>query len=465
MNTVEKGDVLELAIFDLLNSVHGLDQLPIRRECCKVYHRKGYYSKDRGSKIIFDVSVEVFVPGAETFFLLLLFECKNYNKLVPVDKVEEFNQKVEQVAAANSKAVFVTTKGFQRGAVKFATSKGIGLVRYFGSQELKWDLYRPASTSYLAKAMPTSIDVDAALTHDEFRSALFDLYMLHGSRGTVSLWDFLESLVVASNMPRNTLRIIKSNRSRSRSRNGAVVPFLEKSRLETIAEEALTVVGYKNGALKLELLAKVHPATKDFAILRTSRPLTDEVNPPLGLVSFVDKRIELFVAEEVNAGRERFTLAHELAHILLDHGRYMRREFTDAADQEKRIARGDIALDVPRMEFQANNLASYLLLPRDNFIGDFKYELGRLDVRDKGHGLLYVDSQTCNIDNYIGITDRLMKRYGASRAAVAIRLTDLGLLRDVRSARSAPETFGISLLDGLEALWQTQEAATEVVAH
>ncbi len=461
MNTVEKGDVLELAIFDLLNSVRGLDQLPIRRECCKVYHRKGYYSKDRGSKIIFDVSVEVFIPGAETFFLLLLFECKNYNKLVPVDKVEEFNQKVEQVAAANSKAVFVTTKGFQRGAVKFATSKGIGLARYFGSQELKWDLYRPASTSYLAKAKPTSVDVDAALTQDEFRSFLFDLYMLHGSLGTVSLSDFVESLVAASNMPRNSLRKIKNNRSR----NGATVPFLEKSRLETIADEALTAVGYKNGAVKLEQLAKDHPATKDFAILRTSRPLTDEANPPLGLVSFVDRRIELFVAEEVNAARERFTLAHELAHILLDHGRYMRREFTDAADHEKRIARGDIALDVPRMEFQANNLASYLLLPRYNFIDDFKYELGRLDVRDKGHGLLYVDSQTCNIDNYIGITDRLMKRYGASRAAVAIRLTDLGLLRDVRSGRSAPETFGISLLNGLEALWQSQDTATEVVAH
>jgi len=74
-------------------------------------------------------------------------------------------------------------------------------------------------------------------------------------------------------------------------------------------------------------------------------------------------------------------------------------------------------------------------MPRESFVTDFLYELRRLDLHDKGFGPLYVDSQECNVSNFMSATNRLMKFYGASRAAVSIRLKGLGLLRDVRRTR------------------------------
>lgn len=41
-----------------------------RPDCCKIFRKKGYYSRDREDFIIFDISVEVFMPGFETPSLL-----------------------------------------------------------------------------------------------------------------------------------------------------------------------------------------------------------------------------------------------------------------------------------------------------------------------------------------------------------------------------------------------------------
>ena len=43
----------------------------------------------------------------------MLIECKNYSHAVPVDYAEEFFAKVQQVAAANVKAVIASTASFQ----------------------------------------------------------------------------------------------------------------------------------------------------------------------------------------------------------------------------------------------------------------------------------------------------------------------------------------------------------------
>lgn len=92
----------------------------------EVYHKKGYFSKDRNSEIIFDVSMEEFEAGASQFSFLHLFECKDYpNRKVKVDEVEEFWSKMQQVAA--HKGHIFTRVGFESGCIEFAKSKRIGL--------------------------------------------------------------------------------------------------------------------------------------------------------------------------------------------------------------------------------------------------------------------------------------------------------------------------------------------------
>jgi hypothetical protein len=103
-------------------------KLALRPSSSKVHHGKGYFSKDRGKEIIFDVAIEVFASGATVPSLIWLWECKDYaTRNVEVGEIEEFWTKIGQVGA--HKGTLVTRIGIDQGAVEFAKSKGIGLAR------------------------------------------------------------------------------------------------------------------------------------------------------------------------------------------------------------------------------------------------------------------------------------------------------------------------------------------------
>lgn len=126
MNSISVGDSLESKIFDLFKSEIAADRFFAKPECCKVFRKKGYYSKDRGKKIKFDISIEVFLPGSQSYSLLILIECKNYNHAVPVNDAEEFFAKVQQVSGANVKGVIASNNAFQTGTLQYCKSKGMG---------------------------------------------------------------------------------------------------------------------------------------------------------------------------------------------------------------------------------------------------------------------------------------------------------------------------------------------------
>ena len=144
-SSVAKGDSLEIAIQGLLNSEIEAGRFWAKKAHCKVFRKKGYYSRDRESKIIFDVSIEIYLPKATEYSLLVLVECKNERRNVEVGEVEEFFTKAQQVAAAGVKAIVASTASFDPGARAFAKSKGMGLIRYFDSTDFKWELKRSPS--------------------------------------------------------------------------------------------------------------------------------------------------------------------------------------------------------------------------------------------------------------------------------------------------------------------------------
>jgi hypothetical protein len=174
---------------------------------------------------------------------------------------------------------------------------------------------------------------------------------------------------------------------------------------------------------------------------RTTTPPLDlnPARPPLGRIQFAPLRIQLFTYAQRHRGRDRFTLAHELAHHLLGHGRYIKREYCDQSDFVSDRQRNYDSTDIARLEYQANHFAASLLMPRKNFLIDALRCLHALNIHDRGFGLLYVDNQQCNLENYFGVTSHLMGRYRVSRTSAAIRLESLGILRDVRKhGRSEP---------------------------
>jgi hypothetical protein len=93
----------------------------------KVRHKAAYWSVMRESTIITDVSVEFYRPNESVYWFLWVIECKDLGGLVPVDDVEEFSKKLEQVRA--HKGLMVSRRGFASGCKTFAKNSGIGLIR------------------------------------------------------------------------------------------------------------------------------------------------------------------------------------------------------------------------------------------------------------------------------------------------------------------------------------------------
>lgn len=161
MNTVAKGDALEDQAFGLLQRELLQGRLGIDSASGKIFKKKGYYSKDREKDIIVDISIEVWPPTAQNYSLLWVCECKNYGHSVPVDDVEEFKAKLDQIAGKNVKGVIASRNSFQSGAVSFARNQGIGLVRIMPDDQVSWMMH-----------LITDLNEGSGLNAREFRVAL-----------------------------------------------------------------------------------------------------------------------------------------------------------------------------------------------------------------------------------------------------------------------------------------------------
>lgn len=431
-NSTEVGNRLEEAIFNLLSSEIEADRFWAKKQNCRVFNKKPYYSEARKSNIVFDVSIEVYLPGASTYSVLVLVECKNYSsEPVPVDDVEEFYAKTQQVTGANVKAIVATSTAFQTGALEFSKSKRIGLLRYFGSENFKWELYRSPSAGSRGAQPNVTYEITSGLTDPDFRSKVFDLFIQSPARATNSLWEFFDDVFAGAELSAAQVRKLANPKSRQAN----TVPFREKSELETFADSVLEKVSYGTGAVSLEAICGDESVQSGLRVITGVVCSTEHgATPSLGRIRFDLPEILIYAQPKPHEGRDRFTLAHELGHYFLGHGEFMRRETCDESDFV--INRNSVhdGSDIARMEYQANYFAACLLMPQANFIADFWRILNELDIRDLGYGALYVDDQPCNKENYRAVTGMLRGRYNVSRASVRIRLEGLGLLRKRQGA-------------------------------
>ncbi len=116
-----------------------IDMLPgdlwkraIRLASSEVFLHKGYYSRDRKSDIVVDLAIEVMLPGASSWSILWIWECKDHEHPVPVGDVEEFWAKLQQIGGVNVKGGIATTSALQPEALAYARAKGIAVVRIIG---------------------------------------------------------------------------------------------------------------------------------------------------------------------------------------------------------------------------------------------------------------------------------------------------------------------------------------------
>lgn len=427
--STERGDVLEKRIHDFLAGEIKADRFFAKKACCKLRRKPKYFSRDRGREITFDLSVELYMPGASEFSVVILFECKNYAGPVPVDDAEEFFAKIQQVGAARTKGVLASSSAFQSGAREFARSKGLGLLRHFSRKNCKWELMRSPAAGGGVDRLEDPSEVTLGLSLQEHTSEVFDFYLQSPTRDTHSLHGFVEDLLLDEALTPALLRKVVNAKAKAID----LVPFLEKEHLEDAAASVLADIGYASGAVPLDQVCAAERKRTGLAVQMNVEPSAEfRERGVLGRITFDPPNIEVYQQERPNPGRTQFTLAHELAHHLLGHGKHMRREFCEDLDFSLERRASVDGTSVSRMEFQANYLAASLLLPRHNVISDFRALVRELELPNRGFGALYVDEQQCNLDNFDLITGYFRRVYGVSHTAASIRLQALGLLRDAR---------------------------------
>jgi Zn-dependent peptidase ImmA (M78 family) len=249
-------------------------------------------------------------------------------------------------------------------------------------------------------------------------------------RETHSLWEFIEALILDGPLSRGQTRKIANSRNKLTNQ----VPFLSKIELENLSTNTLAEIGYMTGQVSLDAVCAIEKDRYNLVIRTEEHPIqiNQTRHPILGQIVFDPLEIRIYKQSTPHIGRERFTLAHELAHHLLQHGKYLSREFCEEDDFTLQRQGIEDNTEIIRMEFQANYFAASLLMPEANIKADFFSLIQTLEIPDK-KGALYVDNQPCNLQNYEFVTRKLMHAYGVSRQAATIRLESLGLINDVRS--------------------------------
>lgn len=154
MDTIAKGDAFEAKVFDIIAGELSGDRLGLSPSQAKIFRKKAYFSRDRKSSIIFDVAIEIWPPNAKNYSLLWVCECKDYGGTIPVNDVEEFKAKLDQIGGKNIKGVIASPNALQQGALNYAQSNGIGVVRILQDNQLSWSFHLMTTTDLKEKLNP-----------------------------------------------------------------------------------------------------------------------------------------------------------------------------------------------------------------------------------------------------------------------------------------------------------------------
>ena len=422
------GKEFERKVLNIFREELEHNRLFVKSDFCKIHHRKGYYSKDRNGKIIVDISIEVFLPGESDYSILIVLECKNYNHPVPVDDVEEFFSKLQQISGANVKGIIISSNLFQIGALNYSRSKGIGLVRVFDDNKFKWILTR-AVTGIITYKEVENVDynIRGGLTDENYVSTHIDFFSYYDDQYTYSA-HFLFNILLNPIIEREGIGI---NKILVEDKEEYFVPFIPEKEIEDVSQNVLKSIEYKSGVVSIENTIDHVNRNYDILVNFESSLGNDELGfEILGSSNFDPPTILISEKGNENPHRKKFTIAHELGHILLGHKNYLKKEYCVENDIDATGLNLTNLKDIKRLEWQANFFASNLLLPKENFLIEFYHLLDLLDIKNRGYGALYVDRQECNINNYYKITNTLKQIFEVSRKAISIRLKNLKLLND-----------------------------------
>lgn len=168
MSTIARGAAFENRVFSAIEAELRADRLGLSPATARAYQRKAYFSRDRDADIITDVSIEVWLPSADVWSILWVCECKDYSGSVPVDDVEEFKAKLDQIAGANKKGVMAVSGALQASALRYARANGIGVIRLLPHDQVEHLIYMMTAATMALTSRLDPVEVNSALTQPHF---------------------------------------------------------------------------------------------------------------------------------------------------------------------------------------------------------------------------------------------------------------------------------------------------------
>ena len=139
-------------------------------------HQREFVGIRSQRKIKVDVSFEMSaLGGAKTTYVV---ECKCNKHSVPVDDVEEFHSKLDDIGA--HKGIMVTTVGFQEGAIKTAKGRGIALALLTDEPQKNEIRYvvnsaQPPDFEHLMRKSDSLLQGNFKGLHDEYNLSLIHI--------------------------------------------------------------------------------------------------------------------------------------------------------------------------------------------------------------------------------------------------------------------------------------------------
>jgi Zn-dependent peptidase ImmA (M78 family) len=401
MNTTKKGDKLEDRVYSILSDLLAEDNFFVSGKNSKIFKKKGYYSRDRDGDIVFDITIETFMPGAKEYSMLTIIECKNLNHKVPVDDVEEFAAKIRQIGENNTKGIIISQKGFQKGALSFGKSNKLGICIVEQKEKLQWISYRK--------------DREAGIISSEIKEKIL------GKENNESNFGALFRNRTFDNIPDLLIDLGVIDKYYQKSKY-IEVKYLSDSQIESnVLELTRHKDFYYRGHLDLNLLSKYLESKYNLKIE------FEKVSNKSFLGKLNYENNEIAINEELNDNitKKRFTIAHEIGHFILH--RIYSNQLSEINDKEIDVNEFGDTDSNKRMEIQANLFASQLLMPFEQI----KPLAEKYFTEERIHkGYLYLDHQSCNQILVMKFLAILHEHFNISTSVAKYRLKNIGLLKD-----------------------------------
>lgn len=403
MKSVEKGNLFEAKCLAIINKMLDDGDLIFLKENVRIFKKKKYPSIYR-ENVEFDISIELWAPNAQRYSMIYFIECKNYSSRIPAEKIQKFQNDIQQVSGVNAKGIFISNMPFQKGAFSHAEKIGMMVIQGDSAENFKIILHKRSGT----------IENRIQILIDSIDETLID-------SGIETLEKIVDKQILESLSP-NIENV------------GYGIDLLNKNQIKEIAEQELNkisedILKYGYG---LDLKTITNYLSENYNVKIETIPRNSNI---LGSCD-IENNIISINQSIIGTQRHLFILCHEIGHYILHQNLAINQTTYDSfSDSEHNFMTGKNNLNNPRhwIEWQANYFSISFLLAQTSIIAKLYHYQNRKNISKDP---IYFNDQYGNRKMVFELINSLAYFFQVSKTSIIYRLTELNHFKDISRTKS-----------------------------